>query len=351
MGNRKRGERIAAELIAMLFDGNVNQVTKEMVRAWFWSRVSSDAKDAALIERFRNLAPNLRPGAEDFREFVELAARLDIDGVELLLIPKRRLPRFLGIAASLLLFFCASGAVYIWADRAGYFTKQLTAHHVTVTAGYPEHAISLPDGSTVTLGRDATISYDDKFTGGREITLSGQALFDVAEAEDEDGRRRPFTVQTGDLHISVLGTVFNVETQTGSDTSRVALYEGEVYITHGEGGASLHPGEALAFDNQTRSHTVSLVPAEEMIRHGFKPLLRFDRSDLSGLILSLEANFGVRFVVPPHIDMAGEAISADLEGLPLDEIVAILSITDKHHSYRLNGDTITITNKKTILDE
>ncbi len=91
--------------------------------------------------------------------------------------------------------------------------------------------------------------------------------------------------------------------------------------------------------------------AEEMIRYGFKPLLRFDRSSLANLMLSLEANFGVRFVVPRGIDIERGAISADFEGLSLQEIVLALSVSDKQYSYSLGENTITITNKKIILDE
>ncbi len=358
MGNREKSERIASGLIAMLLDDAVDLRTKEMIRVWFWSRVSRDAKDTALLEQFRNMVSNPMPTAEDHRKFAELAERLDIDDVDISVVQRRRrsfsrfLARPVGIAASLFLFLGISGAVWLWVDNyGGSIERQLAVRQVTVTGEYPEHAVSLPDGSVVTLGQDATISYGADFEGDRVVTLTGQAIFDVAKAMDEAGMQRPFSVQTDNLEVLVRGTVFNVDASANSPVSRIALYEGAVHIHSGEITTELRPGEVLSHDNHTKSNTLSLVPAEEMIRHGFKPLLRFDSSNLAEVMLSLEANFGVRFVLPRGIDVGQEAISADFEGLSLHDIVRALSITDKQHSYNLSGDTITITNKKTILDE
>ena len=61
----------------------------------------------------------------------------------------------------------------------------------------------LPDGSTVTLNANATLSYDKDFSAKRDISLSGEAFFEVK-------RGSTFTVKTTLGNVEVLGTSFNV---------------------------------------------------------------------------------------------------------------------------------------------
>jgi ferric-dicitrate binding protein FerR (iron transport regulator) len=70
-----------------------------------------------------------------------------------------------------------------------------------------KHFIKLPDGTAVTLNEGSTITYNtDEFgKGTREVSLSGEAFFDVTHAPD-----RPFIVNTQHVSTTVLGTAFNV---------------------------------------------------------------------------------------------------------------------------------------------
>ena len=60
----------------------------------------------------------------------------------------------------------------------------------------------------------------------RKVRLSGEARFEVAHDAD-----RPFSVQSGEIHTEVLGTVFDVNAYPGSH-AQVILYEGRVRIGH-----------------------------------------------------------------------------------------------------------------------
>jgi ferric-dicitrate binding protein FerR (iron transport regulator) len=70
---------------------------------------------------------------------------------------------------------------------------------------------TLPDGSTAQLNSGTTLSYDRGFAllpgipaDARTVTLEGEAFFSVTH------HNRPFTVQTFNSRIDVLGTEFNV---------------------------------------------------------------------------------------------------------------------------------------------
>lgn len=92
--------------------------------------------------------------------------------------------------------------------------------HATVAATKD----TLPDGSVVTLNKDATISYPRHFEKrSRQIKLEGEAFFQVSHDAN-----RPFTITVNDVEITVLGTSFNVNgddgrTQVVVETGRVRV--------------------------------------------------------------------------------------------------------------------------------
>lgn len=92
---------------------------------------------------------------------------------------------------------------------------------VEVRAPYGEIvSTELPDGSMVELNSGASISYS-RFgfkRDAREITLSGEAYFDVAHSE------LPFKVQTHNANIQVLGTSFTVRAWDTDVNRQTSVY-------------------------------------------------------------------------------------------------------------------------------
>lgn len=84
----------------------------------------------------------------------------------------------------------------------------------------------LPDGSKVWVNADSKISYNDEFDKGkRELTLIGEAFFDVKHDES-----RPFIIHTGKVDIKVLGTAFNVRNYPNS-SFETSLIRGKIEIS------------------------------------------------------------------------------------------------------------------------
>ncbi|WP_346235978.1 FecR family protein [Niabella insulamsoli] len=89
--------------------------------------------------------------------------------------------------------------------------------------------IQLSDGSKIALNSGSKISYPVAFTGAeRKVTLSGEALFDIAHRNNQ-----PFIVQKGTAAIKVLGTVFNVKAYEENKEVEVTLLKGRVSISNG----------------------------------------------------------------------------------------------------------------------
>lgn len=94
--------------------------------------------------------------------------------------------------------------------------------------------VELPDGSIVDVNSDSRISYSRGFqrlpflsSKSRYVRLEGEAFFRVTRNE------RPFTIETFNARIDVLGTEFNVYSRpsTGSGETRITLSSGQVRVT------------------------------------------------------------------------------------------------------------------------
>jgi transmembrane sensor len=85
---------------------------------------------------------------------------------------------------------------------------------------------TLPDGSVVWLNSGSTVKYAGYAASGkREITLNGEAYFDVKH----DGAH-PFIVHAGKLNVVVLGTAFNVKAYNTDAFIETTLIRGKVEI-------------------------------------------------------------------------------------------------------------------------
>jgi len=123
--------------------------------------------------------------------------------------------------------------------------------HQVNNSGKPRRLL-LKDGSTIILSDKSELSYQEPFTGNRRgITLKGGASFAVAE-----DKTRPFTVFSGDISTTVLGTVFTVTAFENTRDIIVRLYDGKVVVkpvarllTKAMKDFFLLPGQELIYNN------------------------------------------------------------------------------------------------------
>lgn len=141
---------------------------------------------------------------------------------------------------------------------AALFTQRFrspAAYHelVYATTSQQHKKIILSDSSVVFLSPGSSIRLTQPFQGDkRQITLTGQAIFEATHDP-----ARPFSVISGDLVTTALGTSFKVTSFPGNKDTRVALSYGKVIVqdlktTGGEDALYLAPGEEAIYDRQTR---------------------------------------------------------------------------------------------------
>lgn len=101
------------------------------------------------------------------------------------------------------------------------------AFNTLITPKASKTITTLPDGTSVVLNADSKIIFNNDFSGAtREVTLSGEAYFDVAH-----NPQKPFIIHTDKADIRVLGTVFNVKYYAEDGIFETSLIKGKVEVS------------------------------------------------------------------------------------------------------------------------
>ncbi len=119
-----------------------------------------------------------------------------------------------------------------WMFKSGKHKGQISAstdypgmNEIMVSYG-SKSKILLPDGSIVNLNSGSKLIYPAVFSDkAREVFLDGEAHFNV-----KANSAHPFFVNTSDISIRVLGTVFNVKSYPESNTIVTTLVSGSLEI-------------------------------------------------------------------------------------------------------------------------
>lgn len=119
--------------------------------------------------------------------------------------------------------------------------------------------VVLPDHSTVWLKPGSSLAYQRSFNSKeRNVSLIGEAFFEITKVKGDDGHRKSFTVKSANLKVSVLGTSFNVIDNRKS--SSVIVRTGLVKTQSGTESQLLHPGDRVQL--QQRKLTKDQVDVE-----------------------------------------------------------------------------------------
>jgi transmembrane sensor len=89
--------------------------------------------------------------------------------------------------------------------------------------------ILLPDSTQVWLNAGSSLEYPENFDKPvREVTLSGEAYFDVKHAAEH-----PFIIHTGEILTTVMGTAFNINAYADRKNIKVSVSRGKVKVSRG----------------------------------------------------------------------------------------------------------------------
>jgi ferric-dicitrate binding protein FerR (iron transport regulator) len=144
----------------------------------------------------------------------------------------------------------AAAVLLIGGGWIGYSLYQQNAANqvVNIQANNEVRVDTLPDGSVVHLNKNSGISYTGTFKSKREITLTGEAFFDVKHDE-----AAPFTVHVNDVTIKDVGTAFNVKSKLRN--TQIIVESGIVQVSRSNNAVKL-----------TRNQMVSINPEDKQLK-------------------------------------------------------------------------------------
>jgi hypothetical protein len=177
------------------------------------------------------------------------------------------------------------------ADEASSNTGN-TAGKMTNTVITPkggQFEVQLPDGTRVWLNAASSLTYPVHFSGGRRaVWLTGEGYFEVAK-----DKTKPFDVSTGNQHVQVLGTHFNVNAYPDENAQKTTLLEGSVKIVSNTNTVVIKPGEQAV--NNGSDLNIRRLNAEDAVawKNG---LFHFDHTELHELMRELSRWYDVEIV-------------------------------------------------------
>ncbi|NOY96810.1 MAG: FecR family protein [Chlorobi bacterium] len=168
-------------------------------------------------------------------------------------------------------------------------------YNTLITPKGGEYNLVLSDGTKVWVNADSKLIYPVKFIGGtRELTLEGEAYFEVAK-----NIRKPFIIKTNDYNIEVLGTTFNVSAYKDDSKVVTTLVEGSVKIKDFDDSGNevrIKPDEQLILNKVEKGILIRKVDVNDYIawKEGRFIFVRQNLESIMG-ILARWYNFDVQF--------------------------------------------------------
>lgn len=166
---------------------------------------------------------------------------------------------------------------------------------VVVTPQGSRTQLALPDGSTVWLNAGSKISYSQGFGYTiRLVRIVGEGYFEVAHDE-----KLPFSVESDNVRVKVLGTKFNFRDYPTDAEATVSLAEGSVSMcssrTPGD-DRLLKPGQRATVDKRTgQIHVEDYEVANS--RQWTNGRLLFDGEPLQEIVNTLERSYNVNITI------------------------------------------------------
>jgi transmembrane sensor len=177
--------------------------------------------------------------------------------------------------------------------------------------------VHLPDGSIVILNKQSSLEY--KVAGIREVTLNGEAYFDIVHRPEQ-----AFLVHTGSIVTRVLGTAFNIKAYSTDKAIEVTVDHGKVQVLKGAANMGLlSDKQQMWFDRGTETYHEQRVSLKPVM--AWKPVeISFDDITMEEAARKIGERFKVDFAfVNPSLKACRITATFYMED-DLDQIMTVI---------------------------
>ena len=227
---------------------------------------------------------------------------------------------FQRIAAILIVPLILSFITMLWL-RPVAVTPEIATAEIQCPLGVRTKFV-LPDGTTGFLNSGSTLEYPVIFSHERNVTLKGEAFFNVAHDE-----KHPFTVITAHLSTRVLGTQFNLIAYGNENTEEIILKEGrvDVYSNEGQKLETLRPDQKMLLNTTNNQFTTNTVEAEQYVSWTEGKLM-FRNENMAQVANRLGRWYNVEIEIQ-DTELLDYAFRATFIDEPLEEVLKLLALT------------------------
>ncbi len=121
---------------------------------------------------------------------------------------------------------------------------------------------TLPDGTVGWLNSNSSVKYSGNFNLDRQVTLNGEAFFDVFK-----DKSRPFIVNTNEVFVKVLGTRFNIASYENEKDVEVVLEDGSLVfnIKKIHKLCNMVPNDLITYDKTKQDFSKETVQTQKYL--------------------------------------------------------------------------------------
>ena len=256
----------------------------------------------------------------------------------------KKMNTMLKYAAIIILAF-ATGFVFRPSSKTEKPAADIRYSEIRVPFGQMSQVV-LSDGTKIWLNSGTTIRYPEQFAAdSRSVTINGEAYFEVAKMA-----HKPFTVNSSDLKIEVLGTSFNISAYQEDQESTVTLVEGKVNAQSLDGKSMINliPGQ-LATKNKNNSNIAIKTVDTDFYKAWIEGRIFFDDEPLGQIANKLDRWFNVKITFENEKLKSHRFTGTILKNKPVDQIMQALEllapIKFKHEINATGKDKIIIYSK------
>jgi transmembrane sensor len=203
-----------------------------------------------------------------------------------------------------------------------------------------KRVVHLPDGSTVILNKHSQLDYPVAFaSGAREVTLRGEAYFDIVHRPGQ-----PFLVHTGKIVTNVLGTAFNIKAYPGEREIEVTVDHGKVQVLKGRVSLGLlTDNQQIRYDRGTEDFARNTVNLKPVI--AWKPVeISFDDITMEEAAREIGQRFNVTVAFMNPVLKDCRVTATFYQEDDLDEIMTVICGVSQSN-FVIKGDKIVIDGK------
>jgi len=314
------------------------EITQELLERYHQGKCTTDEQFAIkqwlqnITESDFTISPPIDVQGIEDKTWIELSSRI---------FPEKKTHKtnwtwLISAAASAILVLGIT--FYIYHSSGSHQQKDsnlISYHEVKVPRG-KKATCTLPDGTVIQLNSDSKLRYPEKFTDtSRVVEFEGEAFFTVAK-----DKKRPFSINSKQVLVRVLGTHFNLRAYPEENKTDVVVEEGRVMFSPKTKKTSLilTANQQGVYDNDQSLKQQNVYAAAYYSWRTNQ--LQFRDQKLSDIASTLERWYNVRVLINNRL-LRNERYTGRFNNPDIKSVLNSLEFAVGLH-YQVTGNIVTI---------